>query len=233
MHWPTYSLRGELPSPWLELVLAAVISGGIVGMEREREDKPAGLRTLILVALGSAVFTMVSYAFTSTTGDSGRVAAQIVTGIGFLGAGAILHSRTAVSGMTTAAAIWMMAAIGITIGVGRPVPGVGLALLVRGILVGVRRWEVYHLGGLRSAVVEIVFEPEHGKTQIRVDCVRETFHVGGPFTVQPESGEGSLMRGRLEVRLPRRHLHEFLEEIVNIPAVLEIRQLPLEQPNRR
>ncbi len=82
-------------------------------------------------------------------------------------------------------------------------------------------------------VVEIVFEPEHGKTQIRLDCVRETFRVGGQLAVQPVSGEGGAMRGRLEVRLPRRHLHEFLEEIVNIPAVLEIRQLPLEQPNRR
>src|SRR5512136_1183018 len=132
MHWLTQSWRGELPSPWLEVVLVftAVCCGAIVGTERERQDKPAGLRTLILVCLGSAVFTMVSYAFTTTTGDSGRVAAQIVTGIGFLGAGAILHSRTTVSGMTTAAAIWMMAAIGITVGAGRPVAGVGLALLV-------------------------------------------------------------------------------------------------------
>ncbi len=229
MHWPSYSLRSELPSPWLELVLvlAAILCGAIVGTERERQDKPAGLRTLILVCLGSAVFTMVSYAFTTTTGDSGRVAAQIVTGVGFLGAGAILHSRTTVSGMTTAAAIWMMAAIGITIGVGRPIPGVGLALLVRVILLGVHRWELRHLGGLKSVIVEIVFDADHGKTQIRLDCVREAFHVDGQFVVQQVPG-GPTMRGRLEVRLPRRHLHEFLEEMVNLPAVLEIRELPPE-----
>jgi len=67
-----YSLRGDLPSPWLEivLVLVAILSGGIVGSERERLDKPAGLRTLILVCLGSTVFTIVSYAFTTTTGDA-------------------------------------------------------------------------------------------------------------------------------------------------------------------
>src|SRR5512133_73116 len=101
MHWPTFNVRGDLGAPWLEilLALAAVLCGAIVGSERERQDKPAGLRTLILVCLGSAVFTMASYAFTSTTGDSGRVAAQIVTGVGFLGAGAIIHSRTTVSGM--------------------------------------------------------------------------------------------------------------------------------------
>ncbi len=231
MHWPTYSLRSELSSPWLELVLvlAAVLCGAIVGTERERQDKPAGLRTLILVCLGSAVFTMVSYAFTTTTGDSGRVAAQIVTGVGFLGAGAILHSRTSVSGMTTAAAIWMMAAIGMTIGVGRPVPGVALALLLRGILLGVHRWELHHLGGLKSVIVEIVFDPDHGKTQIRLDCVREAFHVGGKPVVQQVSGDPTL-RARLDVQLPRRHLHEFLEEIVNRPAVREIRELPPEAP---
>src|SRR5512141_1199130 len=147
MHWLTNNLHTELEPPWTELVLvlAAVLCGAIVGTERERQDKPAGLRTLILVCLGSAVFTMVSYAFVTTTGDSGRVAAQIVTGVGFLGAGAILHSRTTVSGMTTAAAIWMMAAVGITVGVGRPVAGLGLALLVRVILAGVRSWEIHLL----------------------------------------------------------------------------------------
>ena len=173
MHWLTNSLRGELASPWLEIVLAlaAVVCGAIVGTERERQDKPAGLRTLILVCFGSAVFTMVSYAFATTTMDSGRVAAQIVTGIGFLGAGAILHSRTTVSGMTTAAAIWMTAAIGITVGVGLPAAGLGLTALVRIILAGVHRWEIRHLGGMKSAVIEIVFDPDQGKTQVRLDGV--------------------------------------------------------------
>ena len=229
MHWPINSLRGELSSPWLEfvLVLVAVLCGAIVGTERERQDKPAGLRTLILICLGSTVFTMVSYAFTSTTGDSGRVAAQIVTGVGFLGAGAILHSRTTVSGMTTAAAIWMMAAIGITVGVGHPAAGLGLTLVVRLILVGVRRWEIRHLGGVKSVVVEMVFDPDHGKTLIRLDCVREEFHVSGQLVVQPIPGADT-MRGRLDLRLPRRHLHEFLGALVDIPAVREIRELPSE-----
>ena len=229
MHWLTNTWRGGVSSPWLEVVLAlaAVGCGAIVGTERERQDKPAGLRTLILVCLGSTVFTMVSYAFTSTTGDSGRVAAQIVTGVGFLGAGAILHSRTTVSGMTTAAAIWIMAAIGITVGVGRPGAGLGLALLVRAILVGVRRWEIRHLGGVTSVTVEIVFEPDHGKTQVRLDHLREEFHVGTHWRVEPGPGSGdNTNRGRLDVALPRKHLHEFLDELVGIAAVREIRQLP-------
>ncbi len=210
------------------MVLSAILSGAIVGSERERHDKPAGLRTLILVCLGSAVFTMVSYAFTTTTGDSGRVAAQIVTGIGFLGAGAILHSRTTVSGMTTAAAIWMMAAVGITVGTGRPLVGLGLAALVRLILAGVRQWEIRHLGGLKSVVIEVTFDPDHGKTQVRLECVREEFHVGGHLTIEMLSNE--TMRARLDVLLPRRHLHEFLAAIVDIPAVREIREIRPEAP---
>jgi putative Mg2+ transporter-C (MgtC) family protein len=233
MRWLILSLRGELSSPWLEVALAltAVVCGAIVGTERERQDKPAGLRTLILVCLGSAVFTMVSYAFTSTTGDSGRVAAQIVTGIGFLGAGAILHSRTTVSGMTTAAAIWIMAAIGITVGVGLPSAGLGLALLVRLILAGVRSWEIHHLGGVKCAVIEIVFDPDHGKTQIRLDCVREEFHVSGQLMVQPISNEGTI-RVRLDLQMPRRHLHEFLGAVVDIPAVREIQEFPSEKSRK-
>ncbi len=228
MHWPTYNLRADLPSPWLEavLVLTAILCGGIVGTDRERQDKPAGLRTLILICVGSCLFTIVSYAFTTTTGDSGRVAAQIVTGVGFLGAGAILHSRTTVIGMTTAAAIWAMAAIGIIIGVGRPVGGLALTLLLRGILVGVRRWEIRHLGGMKSVSVEIVFDPDHGKTQVRLDCIRDTFHVSSRFELQPVPDNNS-MRARLDLTLPRRHVHEFLEAIVDLPKVHEIRELPV------
>src|SRR5476649_2584155 len=118
--------------PWIDPILAvmAVVCGMLVGGERQRREKPAGLRTLTLVCLGSAVFTMMSFAFTSTTGDSGRVAAQIVTGIGFLGAGVILHGRNVVTGMTTAALIWMTAAIGMAVGGGYVVGALFLSFLV-------------------------------------------------------------------------------------------------------
>ncbi len=227
VHVVTESLRGQVTSPWLELVLvgAAAVCGGIVGTERERQDKPAGLRTLMLVCLGSAVFTMVSYAFTTTTGDSGRVAAQIVTGIGCLGAGAILHGRTMVSGMTTAAAIWMIAAIGITVGVGLPVAGLGLAVLVRVILVGVRRWEIRHLGGMKSMLVDILFDPDHGKTRLKLECIREEFHVNTQAISYELADEGST-RARLDLYMTRRHLHEFLDEIANVKAVRELREVP-------
>src|SRR6478735_4027775 len=135
-YWLTVNWRGLIPSPWLQIALAlsATVCGAAVGLERERREKPAGLRTLVLVCLGSASFTMASYAFTTNSGDSGRVAAQIVTGIGFLGAGVIMHERYIVFGVTTAATIWVTAAIGLTIGAGHAIPGLALSVTVRLVL---------------------------------------------------------------------------------------------------
>jgi putative Mg2+ transporter-C (MgtC) family protein len=103
----------------LRLVVAFVV-GAIVGIERERRAKAAGLRTHMLVAGGSAIFTIASLTLFGggTTGDRGRVAAQIVTGIGFLGAGAIIRSGASVSGLTTAATIWVAAGLGMLAGGG-------------------------------------------------------------------------------------------------------------------
>lgn len=101
----------------LRLLLAALCGAG-VGSQREHANKAAGLRTHILVALGSALYTIVSMDGFGDKADPSRVAAQIVVGIGFLGAGAILHSQTTVTGLTTAASIWATAAIGLAAGVG-------------------------------------------------------------------------------------------------------------------
>jgi putative Mg2+ transporter-C (MgtC) family protein len=101
----------------LQLGLASLL-GGAIGLERELGGKPAGLRTNILIAVGSALFTIVSLQLASQGGTADRIAAQVVTGIGFLGGGAILRRGRAVQGMTTAATIWMNAAIGMAAGAG-------------------------------------------------------------------------------------------------------------------
>jgi putative Mg2+ transporter-C (MgtC) family protein len=100
----------------IRLVLAAVI-GGIIGFERELTKRPAGLRTNMLVCIGSALITLVSiYGFPGS--DPSRVAAQIVVGIGFLGAGTIFKMKDHVIGLTTAATLWVVAGIGIAVGTG-------------------------------------------------------------------------------------------------------------------
>ena len=101
----------------MRLLLAAGL-GGAVGIEREIHQKPAGLRTNILIAVGSALFTALSIQIARAGGTPDRISAQIVTGIGFLGAGAILRSGHHVQGMTTAATIWVNAAVGMAAGAG-------------------------------------------------------------------------------------------------------------------
>ena len=114
-------------------LLLATMFGAAVGYERRSADKPAGLRTLSLVAVGAALFTVVS-SFGFDTADQSRVAAQIVTGVGFLGAGTIIRSGTGVSGLTTAATIWATAAIGMAVGSGLYIASVGGTLLMLVIL---------------------------------------------------------------------------------------------------
>ncbi len=98
-------------------LLLATILGGLIGYEREASERPAGLRTHILVAVGAALFTLVSMHIGQVPGsDSTRIAAQIVSGIGFLGAGTIIHDTMGIRGLTTAASLWSVAGIGMACG---------------------------------------------------------------------------------------------------------------------
>ena len=96
-------------------LLLAVFLGGLIGVEREIRGKAAGLRTNILICLGAAIFTIVSKSLAGT-GDVTRIAAQVVSGIGFLGAGAIIQDRGGIHGLTTAATIWLVSSIGVCCG---------------------------------------------------------------------------------------------------------------------
>jgi len=131
----------------LQIGLATLL-GGAIGLERELGGKPAGLRTNILICIGSVLYTHLSLAMlTGSTGaippgtDTTRVAAQIVTGVGFIGAGTILHARGAVVGLTSAATIWVVAAIGVALGSGYYLEGVGTTLAVVTVLAGLGRVE--------------------------------------------------------------------------------------------
>jgi putative Mg2+ transporter-C (MgtC) family protein len=113
----------------LRLLLAAFL-GAAIGLEREIHAHPAGMRTHLLVALGSAGFTILSIsAFPAPGADPARVAAQIVTGIGFLGAGAILKEGLSIHGLTTAASLWVAAALGMAAGAGAWVTAVTIAVI--------------------------------------------------------------------------------------------------------
>ncbi len=137
------------PELFLKLAIAAVC-GILLGVEREQRDKPAGLRTILLITVGSALFAivgeligMVAVGTDMVLVDTSRVASQVVTGIGFLGAGSIIQSRGSVRGLTTAAVIWTSAAIGLTAGVGFPALALGVTIfvvIVLNLLVPLRKW---------------------------------------------------------------------------------------------
>ena len=100
-------------------LITAALLGAALGFEREIRQKDAGLRTNILIAVGAALFTVMSIEMSGPFGDPGRIAAQIVTGVGFLGAGAIMRTDSGIQGLTTAATVWVNAAVGVAAGGGQ------------------------------------------------------------------------------------------------------------------
>lgn len=112
------------------LLLAALL-GGVIGLERELSHKPAGIRTNMLISLGAALFTIISYeAAGQFGGDHTRIAAQIIPGIGFIGAGVVIRERGTIIGITSAATIFVVASIGMAVGAGLPVTAVFVTLLL-------------------------------------------------------------------------------------------------------
>ena len=168
LDWPT--------SVQLVRVVAAVLFGGLIGLERELRDKPAGFRTIILICLGACLFSMLSLRVGVTDWDSSRIAAQIVSGIGFLGAGAILRDRQAVYGMTTAATIWSVAAIGMACGFGR----LGLAAAgTAAILIALFAFEAFEhwIGALRDIQDYHIVTANKDAPFQRIDALFKAAHL--------------------------------------------------------
>lgn len=124
-------------------VLIAALAGGLVGVEREYRDKSAGFRTMILIAIGSCLFTIMSKIIGGVDSESSRIAASIVSGVGFLGAGVVLKDGATIKGITTAASIWLVASLGVGAGAGE-YELVGavtlLVLIVLWVLPPLERW---------------------------------------------------------------------------------------------
>ena len=160
-------------SPELQLELglrlaAGLVLGAVIGFERELHRQPAGFRTHSLVALGAALFTVVSaYGFVGPTVDPTRIAAQIVSGIGFIGAGTILQHRGSVRGLTTAASLWAVAAIGTAAGAGLLVMAVVGTLLILIVLALLDQMEEFLKRRLNLPVPEPKpgEDPDEGRTE--------------------------------------------------------------------
>src|SRR5947207_1781815 len=151
-----------------KLALATFL-GGVIGWERESSGKPAGLRTNILICVGAALITDVSIRFsrladpTGPVFDPSRITAQIVSGIGFLGAGTIMQAKGTVTGLTTAATLWVVAAIGMTSGAGAYIEATGSTLLVLVILWPMGWVEDRIEGQRRGRIFRVVLRDVPGK----------------------------------------------------------------------
>jgi putative Mg2+ transporter-C (MgtC) family protein len=133
-------LNPDTPVFWLRLG-TAVLCGGIIGLERQLRGKAAGIRTSILICLGTQLFVSLGSSFGGERVDPTRVLGQVVTGIGFLGGGVILAREGAVIGVTSAAVIWVLAALGSLIGLGHLVAAIILSVVTVGLLIGVELLE--------------------------------------------------------------------------------------------
>ncbi|HET8647813.1 MAG TPA: MgtC/SapB family protein, partial [Vicinamibacteria bacterium] len=164
----------ELRLELLVQLLLAVVFGGAVGVERELRGKPAGLRTNILICVGATLFTVLSFRMAEGRGDPGRVAAQVLTGVGFIGAGTILHLRGSVTGLTSAATIWVVAAVGMAVGARAYVEAGGATLLIMMVLAGLSPLEGFLARQGARSHFTVHCRPEAGAVDELEALVRRT-----------------------------------------------------------
>lgn len=214
---------GPLPVDLLGRLALAVLLGGIVGIERELSGKPAGLRTNILICLGSALLMDLSITVGivgdgQRVGDPARIAAQVVSGIGFLGAGTIMQARGAVVGLTTAATIWTVAAIGLAVGAGHKAEAIAAALLVTLVLTALG-WLEGWLLSFRRVVTGVV----HLRGDARFDEVAAIFR-SSRISIQSkrvtEQADGLVYE--LQLIGPSRQYDRLAEELMHRPEVISV-----------
>ena len=185
----------------------AMLLGGVIGFEREYRAKDAGFRTHFLVALGSALFCIVSqYGFGFELKDSSRVAAQVVSGIGFLGAGTIIFQKNVIRGLTTAAGLWVTAAIGLACGTGMyAAAAVGTVLVLVGL-------EVLNalLPQLGTATVQLTFQATSRESVKKVmeEIKHENLEIRTYELKDRRTSQGEIYEVSVELKVKRGHHNE-------------------------
>jgi putative Mg2+ transporter-C (MgtC) family protein len=221
----------ELPTVIVRLSLALAF-GALIGVEREWRQKHAGLKTMILVALGAATFAMMTDTFGADNHNPGQLAAAVVGGIGFIGAGVIMHRGATVQGVTTAATLWATASVGVAVGLGQYILGSVLTGSIFLVQVVVRQME--------SMILHARREKAPGRFELRVDCEGETFPMVSAVLARHHEltvVRRSIQRGaeqlsfRAVIRTPiSSDLSRLEEELVNLQGVrkVDLRHLGIE-----
>jgi putative Mg2+ transporter-C (MgtC) family protein len=204
------------------LLLAAVL-GGMVGLERELGHKPAGIRTNMLICLGAALFTIISYEMaTGFGGDHTRIAAQIIPGIGFIGAGVVIRERGTVIGITSAATIFVVASIGMAVGSGLYVTGIFTALLLLASLVVIGNLEKRL--GLHMQLMNFRVTAAAGANTVeRIRQIVDEIGIHTRSWSTHRTEEGMLVEFEAEVAVPQQR--ELLTRLGALPARCEARRI--------
>lgn len=220
----TLALLMEKTPVYIAVMVVSGLCGLLIGLERESRGKAAGARTLVLICLGSAMFAHVSIDMAGPFGDPARIAAQIVSGIGFLGAGAILHQkeRGYIQGLTTAATIWVTAAAGLIIGSGHYLFGLISTLFVVVALRLLRVLETYLFHERHIEERHVFFKSEKGKAEWKVLGLLEE-HMIPPSDYKIVFNDEK-ERHHLNLRYSRsnRNHRSFMAELAGLKAVDEI-----------
>jgi putative Mg2+ transporter-C (MgtC) family protein len=210
------------------IILFSVLCGGLVGLERELKNKAAGIKTNILICLGSALYTAISVIMSEVHSGSGfyadpaRITAQIVSGIGFLGGGAIIQARGTIVGLTTAATIWVVAAIGVCIGFGRPDIGIILSLTVVLVLVLTNFFEDRVLGRSLSFACEVLVDDPQGHVRNAINqSLASNDLVLDDFDISDQKGLTLLA---MRYRGHRSDHKKFVLELWSTPGIREVKQ---------
>jgi putative Mg2+ transporter-C (MgtC) family protein len=200
-------------------LVLAVLLGGAIGLERELSGKPAGLRTNILICMGATLFTALSVKMSLGRGDPARVAAQILPGVGFIGAGTILHARGSVTGLTSAATIWVVAAIGMALGTGEYTEALGAALLVMVILMGLGYLEIALARQATRSHLTVHAKPENVSLEELETVVRRS---GVDVTRIDTRRENVDLVVELDLRGPKRLHDQALIALLHHPTVRSV-----------
>jgi len=210
----------------LRLLLSAVL-GGFIGLEREIHGRPAGFRTHLLVSLGACVFTVTSiyfYAIYRGTAvvDPSRVAAQVVTGIGFLGAGAIIREKASIRGLTTAACLWVASAVGVACGLGLYSVSAVVTLVAIGSLLLLKKVE----GGLRRDTYNAVkvWSMDLEGQMPRIEKLLEGFNLQMLNACVEHDLEKQEIFLEFEIKLTDRHVaYRMIDGIIAIEGIRKVR----------
>lgn len=210
----------SIPFHWFIKIGMALLCGSIIGLERELKKKAAGIRTNAMICIGATLYMLLSdliiTQYPNLTGDYTRIAGQVVVGMGFIGAGAIIQSRGRVVGLTSAATLWVVAAIGLIIGAGYPLFGLFVTVFVLILLIGLGKLETLLMGKCKLTTTRISFRDDP-KTWEKIE---ELFDASGKkieeFVLKKEHGICFL-------EIAYCHIHpdhkEFFVDLLNIPDV--------------